>query len=531
MGNSNNIYFFKNIFIYVLIFIIAVLIRVFAVQMKTELQFDEPFSYISSTPSVVDSNGELFKFSWNQFNLEFDKYYTGRELKSLFFAINPSVNSIVKDLKIIRTQNIERQHPSLYLFIFRLWNIGVDGLNVKNMINRGCALNFIFFSLSFFFLFKLLSLIKNDKKFISVGLFFGFMSISSIAITILIRSYALQECLFILVNYLFLIIQQNILEKRNNSFLQNILFSIAFALFLLSGYFSLIYLGIIFSFIFLLCIFTKNYSFIKHFILMVLISLFVTLAFYPIYFDFHTNNEHIGTISQYILFFNDNNFRLAIWVIFSQILKYIISPIICISAILWVLSYFLPKNKIFDETDNLNKNEKVIIIELIAICLIWSIVSMYIAPYKFLRYIIPATTIFSLILSVGVYRFKNSILIPLMILFTIFQVCYSHFRVYDPFIGMQFPFTRNKLISPIIYDGVKNNVPIIFADFNWFNPNYYAVLGNNQIVKFIYPDNLDLYEFKKQIVVVSIDDSINNPNIIDKSINYMGRQKIYLINN
>ena len=159
----------KKYIVYCLIFILAFGLRLLAFHQKDFIHHDEPFTFFGATPvNVLPDGNSSFKKSWDVYNIEFNKKYKVRALKKSFFGSDNSLKSLVTDLKEIRSSNIDSSHPIIYYSVFRIFNTGFNGVSWHEGIIRGAFLNLLLFSLSFFFLFKLLNLIReNDTKFIS----------------------------------------------------------------------------------------------------------------------------------------------------------------------------------------------------------------------------------------------------------------------------------------------------------------------------------------------------------------------------
>ncbi len=487
---KNFIKFINKFGIYILIFLLSLSIRYFTIEHKFYFFIDEPYSYISSSPNNNTPEGLIAKHQWNSYNFEKSKIYTGKEIKKSMFELNSSIIAILKDLKTIRTNNIDRQHTNFYYSIFRIFNAGITNIDIKTMIQRGCFLNLIFFTLSFFFMYKLLSLIKNDKQFISLGLLFAFMSTSSISLCFFIREYALQETFFIIVNYVFLILCNKIINNEEVKIKQLFLYSLSISLFCLTSYFSIIYSFILFSAIFIITLYLKHYKHIKNFFIIITISILIILVIYPNYFDFWTNNEHIYGITQKIINFSGAKINENLCNIYILIKDFLIFPLLLLLIIYFlILEFIFEKNKLLFSLKNVYlKKELTYIALIILLAFIWTNIIFLIAPHPNYRYISASMISFSLIITTILNIFRKKILLFIIILPFIFLVInatyFQHFLMSGPKIRYIDPFYDIEASKKLF----NKNIPVVFNDIFWFHAHYFPILRDNQ--KVIFENNI-----------------------------------------
>ena len=525
-GIKNFIENHKWIIIYSFIFILAFFMRYSAIQMKNMMFLDDPFSYVSSTPNNLTPEGTLAKTNWETYNFQDGKIYTGKQIKSALFAQDKSIKSIIKDLKTIRKANIERQHPTLYLSIFRIWSAGLDGLDSKILNTRGCYLNLIFFILSFFFMYKLLSLIKNNQKFIALGLFFGFVSVGSISSTMLIRPYAMQECLFIAVNYITILIAQKIIYSERISIPNVLIYSLGYSMFMLSGYFALVYTMMAFGIIGLICIIKKNKNAIIPILEIIVLTILITVLFYPGYFDLWTDNEHIGSVSETVQYFYLPSFLDSINIVLKDVKSYILYDItFYIIIVALICESVLFKWNLF--SDEFNKRESIIILGLIFTCAIWAVGITYIAPYKVFRYFSSTSVIFAISLAVLLLKRTNFSTILVMAVYLLMSL-FPSIVLYKDSIGggiMPYQTVRDDANSFLTY--IQAETPLVIGNPHWYNINYFTLLKNDQPVKF--EKGLPKLKNKKYILIQ--DEHKKLPDGDVKKLNLFQSQAIYLIKN
>ena len=411
--------FIKNFFVIILIFLCTLAIRIYAIEHKIASHCDETFTYYSSTPANISPDGEeYFKKTFNQFYIEYGKEYNIKELKQSLFGAGRSLSSITNDLKTLRNNNIERQHTNLYYSIIRIWNAGIDGTDYHTLTRHSAYLNLIFFVFSFFFMYKLLSLIKDDKKFISLGLFFAFISTGSISNTLLIREYELMGLFFIIAVYVSLkIVKTSKITKKNF-----ILYPISYSLFLLSGYYALIFEGLLLFFITMYFLLKKEFLNILKMLVIICFTYLFTILIYPSYFDFRTNNEHYGTVINSLFDFNSSIRDILFYYPLMDITDYLfyksLIVILLLVGIILIIYRLIKKKSLL--TENKFTKQDLITIWLILISIfIWDIIVALTIPFKVIRYFLPSIPILSLLLVIITYRLKwdfKSFLLPIVII-------------------------------------------------------------------------------------------------------------------
>lgn len=460
----------KRIFIYVLIFVSAMLLRYFLIQSCPLIQVDEPSSFYVTTPSNSDKNASFSKKSWCRFEFEKDKEFPIIELQNLLFSVKPGLDSLISDLKIIRTQSIDRQHPCLYYYLLRIWDSSLNDFDYTLFLNHARSLNLIFFIFSFFFLYKLLSLIKNDRVFISTGLIFTFFSLGTLNLTVMAREYELQMLFFIIVSYIFCLIYKSINENRMIQNYKIPIYGISFGLFLLSGYFSTIYAFFVIFTLFVISIVKRNKINLLKLLLIIIFALTTVLVLCPDYFIFSKGNEHYKTIADTILSpFGADNIKALFNALKYYLPKYLFYlPVLCIIFAFLIFDCFINKNwrKTF-------KSENYVLI-LILFSLIWVFLTMFLTPHKASRFILPSIPVLSLVLTILTCKIETKILRYFIILcfvgISIFHcIKQSYYDVYDR--SDFFMNTKDTSFPIVINEGVWDfeKIILIFVTQNPFN--------------------------------------------------------------
>ena len=124
-----------------------------------------------------------------------DGDYSGEELKRLaVLSGEDGLRGAVADIAQLWRNNGDAPHASLYYMVLRMALIGYDSFDVHEYAMRGGILNLLFFSLSFFFFYKLLRRIFGDRMLVVyAGLAVAFCNVLSIRNTMLVREYQMAE--------------------------------------------------------------------------------------------------------------------------------------------------------------------------------------------------------------------------------------------------------------------------------------------------------------------------------------------------
>jgi hypothetical protein len=397
----------NQIFLVCLVYTLAIGIRINYVFQKQGMDGDEVLSVILSSYN---------NYGW-QSNYEEDKIYTGKELKEITFFESGSIRNTLIDVYNLRKENRDRPHTNLYYSALRLWFTGQQIGNVHRIIVQGCLLNLLFFSLSFFFMYKLAKMLFKNKWIILLSLVVAFLSIGSISNTIYMRPYQLQETLFILFVHLFVYLWQKIeLNKPIDSWQNLLLTALIVSLTLLSGYFAIFFI-IPFGIFLLFKLYKEKQVKNIYFIIISLISaIVITFTLFPNYgkgFITYRGAEAIGKITggnimSNVLFSIENLGKILHENLFyTSVLLFLY---IALCYLLWI-----KRQSLCLAFKNIRNIQPLPII--LFVSLIWMSVIMILAPYKILRYIVPAIPLFSLLIPYIISKLNSTKIYILTLLF------------------------------------------------------------------------------------------------------------------
>ena len=466
----------------ILIFILCFTVRIGAVTQKDGLHIDEPGTFLCSTPCNLSPERKIFKQSHKDFDLKCGKNYTASEIKKALFESSSSPKDIIKDLKMLRNSNIDRPHTNLYFSLCRIFTAGCSGLDWHEFYMRGFILNLLIFILEFFFMFKLLALISKNEKFIACGLLISLFSLGSISNTILVRPYSLMECFYVGATYVFLslLISDNRLKIKTL-----LLYSLISAIFLLSGYLSLVYAGLIFCILTAYSLFKKKYCIILNTFLIMVLSICIVLIIYPSFFDFSYKNEQYLQIMQNIEIYH-SRFISSAEIVIQFLSKYLFYKLFIICIILfYIFEKIYEKFRPLSKQSDLNDNTKKVSLDsnywifLVIVSAIWAFLAMNLSWHREERYIVPAMPILSFLLVFFILKIKSTVLRYFLI------ILYIAIPLYNIYLEITENHSDiNYLHSDVLYEFDEKKIYVLhMGETFWFYPNYYVVMPNNTIVR------------------------------------------------
>ena len=342
-------------------------------------------------------------------NYEYGKKYTGKELKEASLVSDASLKSALADVRSLWKDNRDPPHTNLYYTFLRLSLVGLKTGDIAPIVLRGSILNLLFFTVSFIFFFSLMRLLFDGYKLLQyAATFCAFMSTATISNTLFLRPYQIQEMLFIIFCYYFVlsigwrkyILHEN---KLYISVKPIVFMSLITAVTLMTGYYALIFIGLLGLYaVYLLC---RNKTFIEipfYFVVLCLGILFAQIL-YPKYvsgFFSYRGQETIRTISGNML----ENIRASTASAGTLLHKHFFSyPVIALSVLClaYIVVLLIREQKLIGlvqelrgkKTHTRSTLQKIAWYIFIASVLFLFIV-LIIAPYKVLRYGMPVFPFF-----------------------------------------------------------------------------------------------------------------------------------------
>jgi hypothetical protein len=459
------------------IYTITLGIRIYWLNQKEGFEVDEG---LSITLACYND------YMWTA-NYEFNREYSGKEVKEISLCDNDRIKNVFGDIYRLWQDNRDSPHTNFYYSLLRISLAGLKTGDIKVITFRAGILNCILFTISFFSLFLLTRLLfKENKAMPYLAVFCAFASTASLSNTLFFRPYQLQETLFIIFAYFFVLF----IHRRKYILFENTLylnfytvFVMAFiaSLTLLTGYYAVLFVGLFGIYIVYRNIKMKNQKEILVYIIIFAAALCFAQVFYSQYlsgFFSYRSQETLQTI--WHDGFLENIVSTAVAII-SLLHKYFFNiPVIILIAVLSV-SLFLTKQKpIFNELTLL----------LFLVPFVYIIVITYIAPYKSLRYSM-AVFPFLVILPVSVINsLKNKYIsrIAATLLCVLFSINAFHINNIENVCKgkpEQYLFNKEKTV-PVLVIGKETwkyaNIVPYFNDeqIYIFNDNFDRIMAHNR---------------------------------------------------
>jgi len=319
-----------------------------------------------------------------QKNYEYDREYSGREIKEISLIGGNSLKDALGDIKSLWKDNRDPPHTNLYYTILRISLIGINSADIKPIIFRGAILNLLIFTVSFIFLFLLIKHLFPDSVLVQyTAVLCAFLSTASISNTMFLRPYQIQEMMFIILCCLFIKIidlENNLLNKKKY-FLNEQIFLIALivGITLLTGYYAVVFIGLMGLYVIIKKCKEKRFKDISFYILILVLGLIIAFVLYPKYFDgfkSYRGTETIKTLSVNTF----ENLKVSTLAAFSLLINHfftIQTIAVCLFCTGYIIFYkqklVIPKHALF----------------IFMAAIVYIFVTLIIAPYKILRYGMP----------------------------------------------------------------------------------------------------------------------------------------------
>lgn len=410
--SKKNQYFFFIL----LVFILAFGIRCHKFSDKGHLFLDEYLSII-----ISNNNG----YGWGKTYENDSTVLRGQELTSVFLSDTNDLHSILEDIKDVRINNTDSSHTNLYYSLIRLsfWNVDCS---VEAIISRCLALNLLFFLFGFLLLYQICLKLKFSKI-VTIGvLAVVFLNPISVANTLFIRPYAMQEALFLLLAYLSIsyccALKEGVKVRKWYNLL---IYALTLALVLLTGYFAIFYVFLVGVFLLVVTLKydKKNIWFL---IITVLLASILLYLIYPIYIYGLLSGRGAEAMNklEWTLIFQEA------WSSFTSLMY----KILFLEYNIWICLFFVAMLLVFFLQGKSKKHLKDSKLSIIWFCIgfFWCWAIFYIAPYKSTRYIAPAMFLvllfFPVILSALDYKKQLFFIVSLSLL--LLFITYNDEKIY-----------------------------------------------------------------------------------------------------
>jgi len=391
-------------------------------------------------------------------NYEYNREYTGKELKDMSLIGKPGFKDALNDIKKLWKDNRDPPHTNLYYTFLRLSLVGIKTADMKQIAFRGGLLNLIFFTVSFVFFFLLMRTLFPDSKLLQCGaLFCAFLSTATISSTMFFRPYQIQEMLFIIFCFCFIKTADTVKYISDNRKIyitrSVILLSLVLALTLLTGYYAIIFAGLFGLYIIIVKCKEKKYAEIKFYLLVLFLGFLFTIALYQSYFSAFSSYRTAEVPR--ILFSNIfANLGTSLMTSGKLIIEHFYSIpllILCLAGIIYLI---IRKHKPIAEKHA---------IFIFTAALLYLIITMIMAPYKILRYgmpvypfliILPAILINTIVPKMrSNMRDRISLIAVILLCLCFLPGAFNKNKIENLFSGKteEYVFAQNKNIPVYIY--------------------------------------------------------------------------------
>lgn len=364
-----------------LVFIFGIGLRLSALSFKNDLHVDETLSILLSN-NITCGLADIRPEGW---------FIVGKKYKEFSLWNDGSLKDAFSDVGHLYLDSRDKPHTNFYYSVLRLAFTGVDKFDIKQTIIRSGILNCFIFSISFFFMFKLLNLFFR-KELVPLGLFCAFINPASITAVLLMRPYILQELMFIVFTYVFAKFYIDFKNGEHDfSWKNSCTIAFVIALTLLTGYYAPFFIAPLTGVLIYEAVKLKDDAY-KYFLLRTgVLSLVFAVLLYPRYFIGFVSYRAVDCLQ--ISF----DFLVNLRLLYQNFFNIYLGSMFSLLLILFLLVVVL-KNK-------LEKNQLLKTLIITAFC--WSFFIIYIAPYKELRYIMTMIPIMSLLMVWIISSSKN----------------------------------------------------------------------------------------------------------------------------
>jgi hypothetical protein len=376
--------------ILVAVYALALGVRVYWLSQKEGLHVDEGLSvaYACYNDFIVSSN------------YEYGKKYTGKEVKEASLVSSASLKDALADVRSLWKDNRDAPHTNLYYSLLRLSLAGIKTGEVAPIVLRGGILNLLLFTVSFIFFFLLMRLLFAENELLQyAATVCAFLSTAAISNTLFLRPYQIQETLFIIFCYYFAVSlgwKKYIIHEKKlfiGVIKPLLIMSLITGLTLLSGYYAIIFIGLLGLYAICLQCKNKTFSSIPFYFAVLGLGILAALILYPKYisgFFSYRGKEIIKTLSNNTM----GNIKISVITAGSFLQKHFFSYpviIICVLCLAFIVFFLVRgQNRSGLAMTAIQKTAWYIF----AASLVYLFVALTLAPYKVLRYVMPVFSFF-----------------------------------------------------------------------------------------------------------------------------------------
>jgi hypothetical protein len=480
-------------------------VRVYWFSQKEGLHVDEGLSV------AIACNNDFFISK----NYEYGKKYTGKELKKISLVDSMGLKDALADVRSLWKDNRDPPHTNLYYTFLRLSLVGIKSGDVAPIIVRGAVLNLLFFTISFIFFFLLMRLLFSENELLQyAAVFCAFLSTAAISNTLFLRPYQIQETLFVIFCYYFVLSlgwKKYIIHEKKFfvGVIKPFLFmSLITGLTLMTGYYAVIFIGLFGLYAVYLQCKNKTFAEIPFYFAVLGMGFLVARILYPKYlsgFFSYRGTETIRTLSSDVT----GNIKSSLAAAGTFLQKHFFNFQLiglCVLCLVFIIIMSVRKIKLIEK----NTNQKTAWY-IFAASILYLFLVLILAPYKVLRYGMPVFPFFvilpaMLIESMGALSRKAAIALMLLMCESFAFNAPRKNNIENLFRGKpnKYVFTRNKDTPVYVLNGgwslfkYANLIPYVhdeqayyFIDLLKYLGNYYRKSGIIETIPLPEAENYD----------------------------------------
>lgn len=370
------------VFSYLAIGVVALLLREFWLISRNGLHVDESLSFLLSAYKNIG-------YASSPDNV----FLTGNQLRELMWFHDSSWGGAIKDVVSLWGFNRDTPHSNLYYSILRMWFAGsVDSRSSFILLWAG-QLNILLFICSFIFLACTSFKLTGSHLISCFVCIIAFLNSESISNTIFARPYQLQETLILAYIYVSICT----IKSGARDYLYYVFYGVLSALTMLTGYFSIIFVGIMSLFVACHALYEMRdeyLNFAKRAMAYIGSTLFFGYIIYPPYL-FVSNYRKDEAMKKASSVTENIASSLQSLSIIDDI--YIFGTFAIIIAV--AISLFLTvRNRKWSDYS---------MASILITIFIWYLLVMFFAPYKIARYVYPVIPVIALAYAYIASKMRN----------------------------------------------------------------------------------------------------------------------------
>ena len=177
-------------------FAVSSLFRFYWLSQKSGFHEDELYSI-----GICNRNKGVYGF-WGR-ELEAGRAYTGAEITEGAYFDSASPLDVANDVLHLWVDTKDSPHTNVYYILLRVWFSLKRTADFKEIFVRAGLLNYVFFACSFLLFVRLALLYTRSAASLALLALVAFCNPASVGISVFIRPYALQETALVFFSYLF----------------------------------------------------------------------------------------------------------------------------------------------------------------------------------------------------------------------------------------------------------------------------------------------------------------------------------------